>query len=384
MFWSRSNAPKAEPPAKEVKVSVPPGDDFDRALDTLGAVLRAFGEFAFDTDRDMAVDIKERCAQLIRRVILGDMRDANKEEDVSKEEEVNHGPPKRDFGSVHRFISEQRKHERDYVVTSLGNLRHAVHEFAQCLSEAIGEDRASDARIEGQIVKLEVAAKSPDTDAIRREALVVTELVKQVIARRRDRESEQLLQLGKQVKSLRQELDEARAKAVVDPLTQLYNRAAFDDEIDKVARLGLLLGSEPCIVMVDVDHFKEVNDKHGHPSGDVVLRAVADNLVRHFLRKEDFVTRFGGEEFAIVVRDSTLEKVTARIERAREVLMQLAVKTPSGDVTVTQSAGVAAFIAGETAHSWVDRADKALYAAKHAGRNRVEIAKTEAIPSAEH
>jgi diguanylate cyclase len=370
MFWNRSTPPKVEPPAKEVKVSVPPDNDFDRALDTLGAVLRAFGEFAFDTDRGPAADVKERTAQLIRKVILGDVREAGSEKPVVS------GPPKRDYGSVHRFISEQRKHEREYVVTSLGNLRHAVREFAQCLSEAICEDRASDSRVEGQLVKLEDAAKSSDTDAIRREALMVTELVKQVIARRRDREAEQLIQLGKQVKALRQELDEARAQAVVDPLTQLYNRAAFDDEIDKVARLGLLLGSEPCLIMVDVDHFKQINDKYGHPTGDVVLRAVADNLVRHFLRKEDFVTRYGGEEFAIVVRDSTLEKVASRIERAKEVLEQMTIKTPGGNVKVTQSSGVAALVPGETALKWIERADKALYAAKHAGRNRVELAKS--------
>jgi diguanylate cyclase (GGDEF)-like protein len=129
--------------------------------------------------------------------------------------------------------------------------------------------------------------------------------------------------------------------------------------------------------MVDVDHFKAVNDKYGHPSGDIVLRAVADNLVRHFLRKEDFVTRYGGEEFAIVVRDSTLDKVASRIERAREVLAQMSIKTPSGNVTVTQSAGLAAFIPGESAPRWIDRADKSLYAAKRAGRNRVVLSNSE-------
>jgi diguanylate cyclase (GGDEF)-like protein len=374
MFWSRSHAPKAEPSTKEEKPSLSPASDFDRALDTLGAVLRAFGDFAFDTDRATAVEVKERCAQLIRRVVLGDTRESN----AGRENGTN-GPPKRDFGSVHRYISEQRKYESEYVAASLRDLREAVRQFAQCLSEAICEDRQSDVRVEGQLVKLETAAKTGDTDTIRREALVATELVKEMIARRRDRETEQLVQLGKQVKTLRQELDEARAQAAVDTLTQLFNRAAFDDEIEKVARLGLLLGSEPCLIMVDVDHFKSINDRYGHPNGDLVLRAVADNLVRHFLRKEDFVTRYGGEEFAVVVRDSTLEKVSARIERAREVLSQLVVKTPAGDISVTQSAGVAALVPGESARSWVERADKALYAAKHAGRNNVRLANVEPV-----
>jgi len=384
MFWSRPTAPKVEPPAKasaeakggpapkEADASAPVLVDanFDRALDTIGALLRAFGDYAFDTDKATAGEVKELSAQMIRRVVLGDDREPGKAGGAS----VKPGPPRRDWGGAHRFVSEQRKYERDYVVSSLGNLREALREFAQCLSEAICEDRTSDTQVECQLVKLETAAGGNDTDAIRREALTMAEMVKKAIARRRDRETQQLVQLGKQVKVLRQELELARAQAVVDPLTQLFNRAAFDEEVDKVARLGLLLGSEPCVVMVDVDFFKQINDKFGHPNGDIVLRAVADNLVRHFLRKEDFVTRYGGEEFAIVVRDSTLEKVAARVERAREVLAQTPVKTPTGYVTVTQSAGVAVLIPGETAHNWVERADKALYSAKRAGRNRIEVA----------
>lgn len=353
------------------KVAAPLGPDFDRALDTLRAVLRIFGEYAFDTERATAAEVNEQCSDLIRRVILADNR--GHAQDEHDEEASSHGP-RRDWGSVHRYLNEQRKHEQDFVTTSFGNLRQALREFAQCLTAAVSEDRASDKQVESHLAKLMNASAGSDTDAIRREALLASEVVLKSISRRRDRETEQLVQLGRQVKLLRQELDQARAEATVDTLTQLYNRAAFDDEIDKVAQLGLLLGSEPCLIMVDVDHFKQINDRYGHPSGDAVLRAVADNLVRHFLRKEDFVTRYGGEEFAIVVRDSTLEKVAGRAERAREVLAQSSITTPAGSVQVKLSAGVAALIPGESAASWIARADKALYAAKNSGRNRIVLA----------
>jgi diguanylate cyclase (GGDEF)-like protein len=274
---------------------------------------------------------------------------------------------------------DRRCHEQEYVGRSLGNLRQTVKEFAKCLTVAVSEDRESDTRIEDQLSRLVTAIGSADTETIRREALGIATLVRGAIARRRDREAEQLVHLGKQVRLLRQELDVARTKATLDPLTQLYNRTAFDEEIDKVARLGLLLGSEPCLVMVDVDHFKLINDQHGHPVGDAVLRAVADNLVRHFLRKEDFVTRYGGEEFAIVVRDSTLEKVAQRTDRARQVLAQMAIDAQDSTVRVTQSAGVAALVAGEPVSQWIRRADRALYAAKNGGRNRVELASPEPV-----
>jgi diguanylate cyclase len=383
MFWNR-NSSRTPSPAEVPKVAVTDqaspsaAAEFDRALDTLRAALRIFGEYAFDTERASAAEVKEECSDLIRRVILGDNRD--RVEVTGADGESQRGP-RRDWGSVHRYLNEQRRHEQEYVTTSFNNLRQALREFAQCVTSAVSEDRSSDRNVETQLSQLMSTAAGSDTDAIRREALLVSDVVRRAISRRRERETEQLLQLGKQVKLLREELEQARTQATLDPLTQLYNRAAFDDEIEKVARLGLLLGSEPCLIMVDLDRFKEVNDRYGHPSGDTVLKSAADNLVRHFLRKEDFVTRYGGEEFAIVVRDSTLEKVAARAERARDVLAQSFIKTPSGPIKVKQSAGVAALVPGESALSWIERADKALYIAKTKGRNRVEIApRTQSVP----
>ncbi len=362
MFWKKETEKPASPTPRVT--SVAPGDELDRAIDTIGAVLRAFGEYSFDTDRSTAKELKDECSALLQRFLLGRSRQ-NDPEDTS---------PRRDWGSLHRFFEAARKIEQAYVVTGLGNLRQAVQEFAQALTAAVSEDRESDAKVDVTLTQLLAAVAGNDTEAVRRTATEVADAVRTAMSRRRERESEQLLRLGKQVKVLRDELDAARTKATLDALTQLFNRASFDEEIDKVAKLGLLLGSEPCLILLDVDHFKLVNDRFGHPAGDAVLKGVADNLVRHFLRKEDFVARYGGEEFAIVVRDSNLEKVTSRTERARAVLEQAQLETPAGPVSVTFSAGVTPLHPGEPVAEWISRADRALYAAKHAGRNRVEVA----------
>ncbi|HYP77139.1 MAG TPA: GGDEF domain-containing protein [Polyangiaceae bacterium] len=102
-------------------------------------------------------------------------------------------------------------------------------------------------------------------------------------------------ELSQNISELRNELQEVREKAAFDPLTQFFNRAALDAHLDRVADLAFLLSSSPCI-MIDVDHFKKCNDSYGHAAGDEVLRRVADGLVRNFLRREDFVARYGGEE----------------------------------------------------------------------------------------
>jgi len=361
MFWRKSEQSPPQP-AKPAALSTPAGAEaeFNRVLDAIGKLLARFGEYAFDTDQSSAQETKEQCEQLWREVSLG-----------PKPGEQRSRGGRRDYSKLLRFFENQRQQEQAYVVQGVANLREAVQEFAQCLTLAVREDRQADNQIDQQLTRLTQIVAGNDLQAVRQQTDRVVALVHNAVARRRDREKEQLLQLGKQVQALRRELDAVRTQATLDALTQLFNRAAFDQEIEKVAALGLLLGPEPCLIMVDADHFKAVNDRHGHPVGDQVLKAIADNLVRHFLRKEDFVCRCGGEEFAIVVRDSSLEKVTSRIERARETLASAPITTGAGPVTISFSAGVTPLVPGETAAQWIERADRALYAAKHQGRNRV-------------
>jgi len=364
MFWRKTDGTRTSETIPLQQSSVRP-DEFDRALDTLGAVLRIYGDYAFDTDRASALEVRESCSEIWRELALGAPKSKDPDGPVRTQ--------RRDFTKVQRFFDGQRRQENEFVVRGFGNLRQTVQEFAQCLTAAVSEDRNADTQIESQLTRLVNVVSGNNLEAVRQESTKVVTLVQNAIGRRRSREKEQLLRLGAQVQALRSELDAVRTQATLDALTQLFNRAAFDQEIDKVATLGLLLGSEPCLVMVDVDHFKSINDKHGHPVGDEVLRAVADNLVRHFLRKEDFVCRFGGEEFAIVVRDSEVEKVKARIERARSTLEAAPVKTTAGCIPVTFSAGLTALIPGEPPSQWVERADRALYAAKHEGRNQIVV-----------
>jgi len=157
-----------------------------------------------------------------------------------------------------------------------------------------------------------------------------------------------------------------------DPLTGLANRRHFEltlaSEVDRVARAG-----EPALVlMIDIDHFKKVNDAHGHPAGDAVLKAVAQAL-HECIRPMDTVARFGGEEFAMILPNCAppfAEAVAERI-RLRVQAMTIAV-VPGVDVQVTVSLG-GAFApqwVRSSAPLWIERADQQLYRAKAEGRNR--------------
>lgn len=166
-----------------------------------------------------------------------------------------------------------------------------------------------------------------------------------------------------------------RAQAVLDPLTGLFNRRyleqAFDRELRRAARKKRPLG----LIMLDVDHFKRVNDNFGHDAGDTVLRSLAA-LLKQRVRAEDITCRYGGEEFLVIVPEAEPELVLARAERLRADMEALTVVHDNIALgTVTLSVGVAAYPAnGGTPAELIRAADAALYEAKAAGRNRVVAA----------
>jgi diguanylate cyclase (GGDEF)-like protein len=165
-----------------------------------------------------------------------------------------------------------------------------------------------------------------------------------------------------------------RALTVTDELTGLFNRRFFEQELRREADRARRFGRSVALVMIDVDHFKSYNDRFGHRAGDDALRGVAACLVGAAARRVDAVTRYGGEEFAVLLSETDAEGARFVAERIREVVAE----HQEFLCPLTVSAGVAA-LAGEEADSeaLVVRADAALYSAKREGRNRVFVAKRE-------
>jgi diguanylate cyclase len=127
------------------------------------------------------------------------------------------------------------------------------------------------------------------------------------------------------------------------------------------------------VALLDLDHFKLVNDTHGHGVGDAVLKAVADRIVETF-RGEQSVGRMGGEEFVVLLPDTTPAQALIAVERVRKAVGGTPVKIPDGpEVTVTLSGGIALLQEGDLIETAIDHADKAMYRAKGLGRDRVEV-----------
>ncbi len=160
-----------------------------------------------------------------------------------------------------------------------------------------------------------------------------------------------------------------KEQAVTDPLTGLYNRLKLDEDIAHEVSRSQRNKSEFSIILLDIDHFKYVNDTYGHLIGDQALKEFS-TLLKNNLRASDILGRWGGEEFLIICPDSNLDGCQKLAEQLREKIND----HPFPKVgTLTASFGVAAHIPGEKANTVISRADTALYAAKHQGRNQVEL-----------
>lgn len=172
-----------------------------------------------------------------------------------------------------------------------------------------------------------------------------------------------------------------REMAATDPLTRLRNRRSVLDtstcEAAKLRRDGRPLS----FVLCDVDHFKVINDTHGHEAGDDVLKAVA-NILRSGVREVDHAARWGGEEFLLLLPETASPGAERAVNRLREAIAKLRVPSKEGPLKVTMTFGISSLRLNEPIDQAIARADKALYQGKRAGRNRVELAPEDVAPQA--
>jgi diguanylate cyclase (GGDEF)-like protein len=180
------------------------------------------------------------------------------------------------------------------------------------------------------------------------------------------------IQLGSLIKRKMME-EEIERLATIDKLTQAYNRAKFDEIIEREMERSKRHSRPLSLLMFDIDHFKDVNDAYGHVAGDYVLKTIAE-IVRKNMRKIDYFVRWGGEEFMIIASETDLETARETAERLRKIIGNYRFDK-AGVVTV--SFGITQLKKDDTADTFIKRTDDSLYKAKANGRNRVEVSFSE-------
>ncbi|MBS0361411.1 MAG: diguanylate cyclase, partial [Proteobacteria bacterium] len=245
----------------------------------------------------------------------------------------------------------------------------AAIESAQKSSEEYGQELA-------------IATSRLADDKAQEDATQVKSVVEDLAAATQKVQSEnaalesQLSETTAELGRLRESLEQVRRDAMTDGLTSLANRKAFDEGLEAACDLADTDGKGVTLAIIDIDHFKGFNDAWGHQIGDQVLRYVS-SVIGRMGATPRMAARYGGEEFAIIFPSENGRVAKAVLEEIREEVSSRSLKRRSTNEdlgTITVSAGYAERIAGESAMSLVERADAALYASKHAGRNRTTAA----------
>jgi len=173
--------------------------------------------------------------------------------------------------------------------------------------------------------------------------------------------------VDKKTEDLKSALKEIGKLANTDKLTNLYNRNILDEHLEKEIERSSRYGNTFSIIMVDIDHFKDVNDVYGHIAGDEVLVQLS-NILLNSVRKTDVVGRWGGEEFLVISPETNAQNACELAEKLRCSVESHSFKV---DRKITLSAGVTSYVSGDTSDTLLTRADKALYSSKQSGRNKV-------------
>ena len=192
------------------------------------------------------------------------------------------------------------------------------------------------------------------------------------VAQRLQSLTQKVADMEQEAQSFRDHLEEQRQKALIDPLTGLPNRAGWSERLELEMARWKRYGGDLLLAVLDIDHFKRINDSYGHLAGDKVLKIIAGELAKR-LRKTDFIARFGGEEFVLLIPSTPMEGGQQLLQTLLDGVEQCPFHFRGERVTITLSAGLTAFAGEEGSDTVFERADQALYRAKSGGRNRLEL-----------
>jgi diguanylate cyclase len=355
LFKSRQPATPAAPPIERDADNA----GSDGSLDALGAVLQALGDNALPIDNLTSEQIHDGFERWRRHLLVGAAHPVDPEH------------RERDFSGARRFATNYRRQEITFHKRVGKELRDVLWTLISQVSTTLAADSADVSQTEKQLTTLKSALASGNVDALRSAATATLDIFSSSMHRRRQRTDEQLGQLREHISAMRDELEQARQALQIDPLTRLYNRGAFDAHIVRVAELASLVAEPTAMFFIDIDFFKKVNDVHGHQTGDLVLRQVADACVRCFPRQRDFVARYGGEEIVAIAHDVDASQLPMLTQRVLKAVRSIQTASIRGEpINVTVSVGAAMLDPGESTQQWIERADKALYRAKATGRDR--------------
>ena len=258
-------------------------------------------------------------------------------------------------------IQRQRLEHKEEIATLVEMVREA-------LAIVAGEGETFNISLGSSMGRIEELVKIDDVEQLKIKLLLEVRELRHIAEERQKTWEETCKAFSQRVDTLESQLNSTKQEASIDPLTRIANRGAFDRAVREWMSGDR---SQFVIALIDFDHFKTVNDTHGHQIGDRALVAVAQALKNSVRSKSDVVARIGGDEFAVLVSDLNLRQTESRMRMLNSSLSLVSFETNGAPLRITLSIGVTEYSAGDTAEGLLERADNALYEAKRLGRNRV-------------
>jgi diguanylate cyclase len=277
------------------------------------------------------------------------------------------------YGEKFRRVCSGSRFPVEEIVQERDELKKIISILGDSISSLLTSSGEFDSGLEECISRLQQAHSLTEVQEIRNLLLEQTLSLQERTRRMASEMHQARVQVddaNRKIESLKKQMEKIKKEVVIDPLTRAYNRRALDERLGQELQAFQRYGQPVSMVMVDIDHFKKINDNYGHRTGDGVLRILSE-VMKKEIREVDFLARYGGEEFVIILPHIVY---ALALEVAGRICTKVAASRfafKGEPFTVTISAGVGTLREKDTIESFINRVDQALYQAKRQGRNRV-------------
>jgi len=279
------------------------------------------------------------------------------------------------LSEVRQFFSSYRIDECSYVQNSFDDFKRIVWDLAEQFSDEFQTDSQKDKNLNEHLQGLKEAVESNSLETLRVKS---REFINKYIEHQQvknDRRQKRISNVKKNLDTVKKQLLEANSSLNVDHLTSAFNRKCFDEQIKKYVQLNNLNTADVTLIILDIDYFKKINDTYGHDIGDFILVECVRIMKSIFYHEGEIVSRIGGEEFAVILPQHSLDDAMARADELQRRIRSEAFVQGNLKIRFTVSMGIAQLFEKESASDWVKRADTALYQSKNSGRNQYTVSK---------
>lgn len=339
-------------------------------LDTLGQVLASYIHGCIETPRGTDASAQAKLQAWRRHALLGvPVRIEDEENGDSQDAATGSTIGQRDWRGVSSTFAEHRRDEQQFVEHALADLRDALWTCVERTHLALQREHQADDASAQQVQRVRGALDRLDTGAVKDEISQAMATLEAITTERQNAQSGIYAELAARVEHLGIELEAARKASETDPLTGLGNRLVFDRATSRQVYLHSLGGQPVSVVMLDLDLLKPINDSCGHHAGDQALLLLANALAKVFFGDTDVLCRIGGDEFAVVLPNTSAAVAERQLSRLAGVLERAEWPHADSGILLSASAGVAEWKRGETVEDWIRRADSAMYEQKRSRRH---------------